>query len=264
MDIIVIFKAILLGVIEGLTEFLPVSSTGHLILIGEQLKFNHVPDMIFETSIQFGAILAVIVFYKQKIKDIFFNFYHKSKEQDLVINLFIAFLPAAIIGLLTHNLIKTYLFNSHIVAISLIFGGVIMIVIDYMKLKLHTRNIYHISKKQALSIGLFQCLAMIPGMSRSGSTIIGGMCTGLSRATAAEFSFFLAIPTILAASLYDLVKNYKLLSLEHLNIIAIGFATSFVIALFVVAFFIEMIKKYGFKPFGVYRIILGFIIILYL
>ncbi len=263
MDYIIIFKTVILGIIEGLTEYLPVSSTAHLILLSEQLNFNEVPNMIFETSIQFGAILAVIIIYRKKIKNILLNFHKKSIEQNFVVNLIIAFMPAAVLGLLTHEFIKSNLFSSNIVAYALIFGGIVMIIIDKLNFKFATKDIFLVSKKQAIIIGIFQSIALIPGMSRSGSTIVGGLLAGLSRKSAAEFSFFLAIPTILAASLYDLIINYKILNIEHINIIATGFMTSFLVAIFVVKFFIEIIRKYGLSPFGYYRIILGLLIITY-
>ena len=264
MELIVIFKAIILGIIEGLTEYLPVSSTGHLIIFGETLKFNSVPDKIFETSIQFGAIMAVLVLYRVKVIKLIKNFYRRSPEQYFCINLMIAFLPAAIIGIMIHDFIKQHLFTSPVVALTLIFGGVVMILVDRTKLPEKTKELEMVTTKQALSIGLFQCLSMIPGMSRSGATIIGGMFSGLSRSAAAEFSFFLAIPTIFGASAYDLFKNRDVLSSDHLGLISIGFFVSFIVALFIVSHFIELNKKFGFTPFGIYRIILGLIILLFI
>jgi undecaprenyl-diphosphatase len=262
MEFLLILKVITLGIVEGLTEYLPVSSTGHLIIIGDKLKFDEIPDKIFETSIQFGAILAVIILYRVRIKNIILNFYKDSPEQKITINLILAFMPAAIIGLLLHGFIKEYLFTVKIVALSLILGGIIMIIIDKLNIQRETKKLENISLKQALSIGFFQCIAMIPGVSRSGATIVGGVLIGLTRKNAAEFSFFLAIPTIFAASVYDIVKHYHLLTLEHLNLILIGFVTSFISAFIVVSRFIGIIQRYGFMPFGIYRVILGCIIIL--
>ncbi len=261
MEFIVILKVIALGIIEGLTEYLPVSSTGHLIILGETLNFNEVPEKIFETSIQFGAILAVVILYRQKIKEILCNFYKDSPEQKFTINLFVAFMPAVIIGLMLHSYIKEYLFSVKIVASSLILGGIVMIIIDKINLTRDTKKLEKITIKQALAIGLFQCLAMIPGVSRSGSTIIGGVLVGLTRKNAAEFSFFLAMPTIFAASIYDLVKNHHLLTMEHFNLIFIGFVASFITAFMVVSRFIAIIQRYGFTAFGIYRIALGIVII---
>ena len=262
MSFIVILKTIILGVIEGFTEYLPVSSTGHLIIVAELLNFNAVPEKIFEITIQLGAILAICVIYYKKFYNIAISLHNNQESQKFVLNLIIAIIPAIIIGYFAHNLIKTLLFSTTIVAISLIIGGIIMIIIDKINFE---KKYYHIEttpKNIALKIGLFQCLAMIPGTSRSGATIIGGVYLGLSKKAATEFSFFLAIPTILGATIFDIANNGTIF-FDYLSLIMIGFVTAFISALIVVVKFVEFIRKFGFSPFGYYRIILGILILLY-
>ena len=260
MDIIVAIKAVILGIIEGLTEYLPVSSTGHLIVFGDLLKFNSVPDKTFEITIQFGAILAVCVLYRHTLTKILFTFYKEKNAKNFVINMIIAVLPAVIIGALAHDFIKNILFSTTVVAYSLIAGGMIMIAADKINFTKKYNNIDEVTKNTALKIGLFQCLAMIPGLSRSGATIIGGVTLGLSKKTAAEFSFFLAIPTIFGATIYELIKS-DISSIDHILPIIIGFITAFLSALIVVSKFIQIIRKFGFSPFGYYRILLGITIL---
>lgn len=256
-----IIKAIILGLIEGLTEFIPVSSTAHLLLASNVMNFNSIQNNLFEIVIQSGAILAICVIYRQKLFKVATNI-ADQKQQKFALNIIIAFLPAAIIGFLIHDFIKSFLFSNLIIAIALILGGIIMIIVE----KNHDNeskiaDLDDISNKTALKIGFFQCIAMIPGVSRSGATIIGGILTGLSRKTATEFSFFLAIPTIFAASIYDLYKNFGSLSLENIEIIIIGLISSFISSLIVIKWFIAYVSKNKFTPFAIYRIILGIVII---
>jgi undecaprenyl-diphosphatase len=257
MEIFLIFKAIILGVIEGLTEFLPVSSTGHLIIASEFLGFNSIPNKLFEIVIQLGAILAICVIYRQKLFGVVCSLNKDKNSWKFSLNILIAFMPALIIGFFAHDYIKKVLFDPLIIAYALIVGGVIMIAIDHVSLKKTYHEIEEFSFPMALKIGFCQIIAMVPGVSRSGSTIIGAMIFGASKKSAAEFSFFLAIPTILAASVYDLFKARNDLTFDHLSLVAIGFIAAFISALIVVKTFIAVIRNYGFSIFGYYRIILG-------
>ncbi|MBT4182930.1 MAG: undecaprenyl-diphosphate phosphatase [Nitrosomonadales bacterium] len=263
MDLYLLWVAFILGIVEGITEFIPVSSTGHLILAAELLKFNDDSSKVFEIVIQLGAILAVMVEYKNKLIQTFKGALHEKVAQNFIIHLFIAFLPAAIMGLLFHQMIKLYLFNPMIVGISLVIGGFIMILIE-KKLTIKTKtNVDQITKKQALVVGLAQCFALIPGVSRSASTIMGGLISGLDRKTATEFSFFLAIPIIFAASLFDLVSNFSILNMQHVPIFLIGFITAFFSAYLIIKVFIKYVANHDFIMFGWYRIIVGIIAIFY-
>ncbi len=256
-------KAITLGVIEGLTEFLPVSSTAHLLLASYLIDFWTIKNNLFEIVIQFGAILAILVLYRKRVFELVLKIKEK-KQQKFILNLIIAFLPAAIIGGLFHGFIKQYLFANLVIALALIIGGVIMILIERKKPKSQIEDVENISLKAAFFIGLFQALAMVPGISRSGATIIGGILLGLNRKAAAEFSFFLAIPTIAAASFYDLLKNYRELSFDNMELILVGMIASFISALLVIKWFIHFISRNSFAVFGIYRIALGVLVILFL
>lgn len=258
-----IFKAIISGVIEGLTEFLPVSSTAHLLLFSWLADFNLVHGNVFEVVIQLGAILAICIIYRARILQILCEFKQKT-QQKFVLNLLLAFMPAAILGLAFHGFIKRVLFSNFYIAFALIIGGIIMIIIDRKSIKYNVDNLDKITPRKALAIGLFQSLAMIPGVSRSGATIIGGLLLGLNRKTAAEFSFFLAIPTIAAASVYDLYKNIDQISIQNFEIIAIGFIAAFLSAIVVIKWFIGYVSKHNFIPFAIYRIALGGVLLFYL
>lgn len=262
MELSLYLKALLMGFVEGLTEYLPVSSTGHLILFGDAIRFNTANASVFEVVIQMGAIAAVIIAYFKKFWHVANSFFTEKKSRHFVWLLVLAFMPAAIFGFLLHEAIKAHLFNSTVVAISLIVGGVIMLIIDRLPLKPRVMDVDALTLPDAIKIGFYQCVAMIPGVSRSGATIVGGMLCGLTKQTAAEFSFFLAVPTLMAAGLYDLYKNWSLLSASDLDLIAIGFASSFVFALLVITFFIKMIVRFGFTPFALYRIVLGAVILM--
>ena len=261
MELPLYVKAILMGLVEGLTEFLPVSSTGHLILFGDAIKFDTPGASVFDIVIQMGAIAAVLVAYFKKFSHVAVSFFNEKKSRNFIWLLLLAFLPAAIIGGVLHSEIKTYLFNPTVVAYSLIVGGIIMFAIDRLPLDVKVKDVDDMSFADALKIGFYQCIAMIPGVSRSGATIIGGMLSGLSKQTAAEFSFFLAVPTLTAAALYDLYKGWSSLSIDDLGLIAIGFVSSFVFAMLVISLFIKMIVRFCFTPFAIYRIILGAIIL---
>ena len=258
-----LFKAIFLGIVEGLTEFIPVSSTAHLLISSYLIDFQTIKNSLFEIVIQFGAILAICVIYRQKIFSVIFNLKQKS-EQKFAINLALAFLPAAFLGALLHGFIKQFLFSNFVIALTLIIGGVLMILIERKPREAKVFELENIKPKTAFQIGLFQSLAMIPGVSRSGSTIIGALLLGLNRKAATEFSFFLAIPTIAAASLYDLLKNSSELTGANIELIIVGLLAAFFSAILVIKWFINFVSKHSFIPFGIYRIVLGILILFFI
>jgi len=257
-----IIKAAILGIVEGITEFLPISSTGHLILSGDILGFNSEMAKTFEVFIQLGAILAVVWMYREKVSSTISDF-GAAKTKRFLLNLLIAFLPAAFFGLLTHSLIKHYLFNPITVAAALIVGGIAMLVIERVVKKPVVMDVDDVSFKQALGIGMAQTLSLFPGVSRAGATIMGAMCIGLERKAATEFSFFLAIPTMFAATFYDLLKNIDYLSANDLPIFAVGFFVSFFSALIVIKAFLGFVTKHTFDSFAIYRIIFGAVVLFY-
>jgi len=264
MDLILILKAILLGLVEGATEFLPISSTGHLIIVGDLLQFLDKPRRdVFEIVIQLGSILSVAWLYQQRLAHVSRQLLVDRQAQRFVLHLLIAFLPLALLGLAFHKQIKLVLFNPSAVAIALILGGLLILLIESLKLKPKTHNVDQMSAMQALKIGLFQALALIPGVSRAGATILGGMRVGLSRQVATEFSFFLALPVMLVASSYDLIKHRELLSVDDLGLFAIGFVSAFFSALLAIKTFIRYVAKHDFKVFAYYRIALGVLVLAY-
>ncbi len=248
-----IFQAIIIAIVEGITEFLPISSTGHMI-ITEKILGMESTDFLkaFTVNIQFGAILSVIILYWKRFFQTI-NFYYK---------LFIAFIPAMILGFLLGDFIDSMLENVMVVAITLLVGGIFLLFVDKWFNK--PKENQEIGLFTALKIGLFQCIAMIPGVSRSAATIVGGMSQGLNRKTAAEFSFFLAVPTMFAATAYKLLKNYKTIDADNINILLIGNVVAFIVAMIAIKSFIAFLTKYGFKVFGYYRILLGAIILILL
>lgn len=245
------FEVVILSIVEGITEFLPISSTGHMIITQSVLGMEN-SDFLkaFLVNIQFGAILSVIVLYWKRFFQTV-HFYYK---------LFIAFIPAAIIGFLLGDYIDMLLENVVVVAITLLLGGIVLIFID--KWLNNPSEKQEITYSKALKIGLFQCIAMIPGVSRSAATIIGGMTQKLNRKTAAEFSFFLAVPTMFAASAYKLLKNYHTITSDNVLMLIGGNVIAFIVALIAIKAFITFLTKYGFKVFGWYRIILGSVILI--
>ena len=257
-----IIKAAVLGIVEGVTEFLPVSSTGHLILAGDVLGFTGDTAKTFEVFIQLGAILAVLWFYREKMSSTIKGI-GTEKTNRFLLNLVIAFLPAAFFGLLTHSYIKRYLFSPVTVAIALIAGGIAIFVIERVVKQSRVLDVDDISFKHALGIGLAQTLSLFPGVSRAGATIMGGMCIGLERKVATEFSFFLAIPTMFAATSYDLLKNIGHLSAADIPVFAIGFFVSFFSALIVIKAFLGFVKGHTFDSFAIYRIIFGAVVLYY-
>ena len=257
-----LFKAAILGIVEGITEFLPISSTGHLILAGDILGFTGSMANTFEVFIQLGAILAVVWIYREKLSSTVKGI-GTEKTNRFLLNLLIAFLPAAFLGLMAHSFIKHYLFNTITVAIALIVGGIAILIIERVVKKPVVMDMDAVSFKQALGIGLAQTLSLFPGVSRAGATIMGAMCFGLERKAATEFSFFLAIPTMFAATSYDLLKNISYLSINDLPIFAVGFFVSFLSALFVIRAFLGFITKHTFDSFAIYRIIFGAVVLFY-
>ena len=263
MDILLILKALILGVVEGATEFLPISSTGHLIIAGDLLDFlTKEKRDVFEIIIQLGAILAVIWEYRIKFIHVATNL-NESKSRQLVINLFIAFLPLAILGLAFHHQIKDLLFNPKSVAIALIVGGFVILFIEKKLPAVKIHYVDDMNWKLALKVGFAQAIALIPGASRAGSTIIGGMCFGLSRTAATEFSFFLAVPVMFAATFYDLYKSRDLLSAHDLTLFLAGFVTAFIAALIVIKVLIRYVANHDFTAFAWYRIVFGAIVLAY-
>lgn len=252
------FAALLMGVIEGLTEFLPISSTGHLILLGYAIGFQGPPGKVFEVSIQLGAILAVVVLYRRRLLEVVTGMWRPATpERFYATNIVLAFLPAMVIGATLHSTITTLLFNPWVVSIALILGGIVIIAIERRGTVPTIQTVAKIGPLTAVLVGFGQALAMIPGTSRSGATIITALLCGVDRKTAAEFSFVLAIPTMLAAVAYSLFKARNELSLDGLGLILVGFVAAFVVALLVVRWVIAVIGRIGFTPFGWYRIGLG-------
>lgn len=251
------WQAVFLGLVEGLTEFLPVSSTGHLILFGDLIGFQGPPGKIFEIVIQLGAILAIVVLYWRKLFGVLLAAPRDKAAQRFILVILLAFLPAMVIGAGAHGFIKSVLFSPWVVSIALILGGIVILIIEGRKTEDRFHDIAEMPPKTALAIGFIQCLAMIPGVSRSGATILGARLMGLDRKTAAEFSFFLAVPTMAAATVYDLYKNGSQLSFEGGAIIGVGFITAFITALLVVRFAVGFIARHGFTPFAWYRIAVG-------
>jgi undecaprenyl-diphosphatase len=251
-----ILDAILTAIVEGLTEFLPISSTGHMILLNSILGNGEDEfTKTFEIVIQLGAIMAIVLLYARRF----------ITKWDIYLKLFVAFLPAAALGFLFHDFIKEKLFNHWVVAISLILGGIVLILLDrILKPTEQTpEELTNISYKQSLFIGCFQCLAMVPGVSRAAATIIGGMFNGLSKKSAAEFSFLLAIPTMFAASGYDLLKFEGTISNEQWTTIGIGFVVAFLTAIVAVKWFVKLLEKHGFAGFGWYRIAIGVLFLVF-
>jgi undecaprenyl-diphosphatase len=256
MELALLLKAVLLGIVEGLTEFLPVSSTGHLIVTGELLDFTGQRAATFEVFIQLGAILGVMWLYRAKIRSVLRGL-DEPPARLFAGNLAVAFLPAAFAGLLFHDFIKQYLFNSHVVAWALIAGGFVMLAIERFAPAPRVHDIDSLSTGDAFKVGLAQVLSLVPGVSRAGATIMGGLATGLSRRAATEFSFFLAMPTMFAATLYDLYKSQGFLHLSDAPLFTVGFVTSFVSALIVVKLFLSYIAHHPFAVFAWYRIAFG-------
>lgn len=257
-------SALILGIVEGITEFLPISSTGHLIIVNQFVGFTEQFTNMFDVVIQLGAILAVVVYFRRRLipsRHKYLTMNHKIF--DLWKKTIVAVIPALAIGALVGDYIEESLFNTTVVALALIVGGIILVYIENKKPLNRITSVEHLTYKTALFIGLIQCLAMIPGTSRSAATIIGAMLLGATRIVAAEFSFFLAIPTMVAASGYTLLKSGSLLTGHEFLVVAVGFIISFIVALLVIAGLMNYISKRDFKPFGYYRIVLGIVVLAY-
>jgi undecaprenyl-diphosphatase len=254
-------KAALLGLVEGATEFIPVSSTGHLILASDWLGLVDERAKTFDIFIQLGAILAIVWIYRERLVRTMADARRDPISRSFLLNLIVAFLPAAVVGFLTHDWIKSKLFNPGVVAIALIVGGLIILLIERWPPKSRVHHVAGIPPGLALGIGLAQVLALIPGTSRSGATIMGGYALGLSRTAATEFSFFLAIPTMLAATTYDLLKSWSVLAATDIPMFAVGFIVSFVSAVVVVKAFLTFVSNHTFSVFAWYRIALGVVLL---
>ncbi|MBN9787317.1 undecaprenyl-diphosphatase [Pseudonocardia sp. TMWB2A] len=260
-----ILLAVLLGIIEGLTEFLPVSSTGHLILASALLGFTGEGTVAFKIAIQLGAILAVIVAYWKRFWNVGVGLLHRDQDAiSFTRNILVGFFPAMLIGAFAYKGIRQLLQSPMTVAIMLIVGGIAILLIERMVKHVRVESVEKMPLKTAIAIGAVQCIAMIPGVSRSGATIMGALLMGVERKTAAEFSFFLAVPTMIGATVFSLWSDRELLSLDDLNLILIGLGTAFVVALFIVKAFVALVGRYGFAPFAWYRIVLGSVALVWL
>jgi undecaprenyl-diphosphatase len=257
MDYYPLLQALILGIVEGLTEFLPVSSTGHLILVGDLLDFNDEKGKLFEIVIQSGAILAVCWEYRQRLISVIRGLPHSREAQRFVLNIGVAFMPLAVLGLLFGKLIKATLFNPITVASTFIIGGFIILWAEKRVHRVRVENVEDLNVTDALKLGLAQACALIPGTSRSGATIIGGLLFGLSRKAATEFSFFLAIPTLLLATVYQLYKERHLLSFDDIGMWVVGFVSAFISAFFCVRWLLRYISSHDFTIFAWYRIAFG-------
>jgi len=262
VDTVLLVKAAIMGIVEGLTEFLPISSTGHLILTGALLHFDDEKAKVFDIAIQTGAILAVILVYWQKIRSTIASLPTDRQAQRFALNVVVGFLPAAVIGLLFGKAIKAHLFIPVVVASTFIIGGFIILWAEKRPPgSVRIENVDDMTPWDALKVGLVQCFAMIPGTSRSGSTIIGGMLLGLSRKAATDFSFFLAIPTLIGAAVYSLYKERALLSVADIPLFAVGLVFSFVSAWLCVKWLLRYISTHDFIPFAWYRIAFGIVVL---
>jgi len=262
LDVVLLIKAAIMGVVEGLTEFLPISSTGHLILAGSLLGFDDDKSKVFDIAIQTGAIFAVILVYWQRLKDTAAGLGYDARARRFVLNVAIGFLPAVVLGLLFGKAIKAHLFTPTVVASTFILGGFVILWAERRSPSaVRIQDVEQMTPWDALKVGLVQCLAMVPGTSRSGATIIGGMLLGLSRKAATDFSFFLAIPTLIGAGLYSLYKERALLSAADIPLFGVGLAFSFVSAWICVRWLLRYISSHSFVPFAWYRIAFGIVVL---
>jgi undecaprenyl-diphosphatase len=264
VDVVLLVKAAIMGIVEGLTEFLPVSSTGHLILAGSLLGFDDDKAKVFDIAIQTGAILAVIIVYWQKIRETLVALPTQQRARRFALNVIVGFLPAGVIGLVAYKTIKAHLFNPGVVASAFIVGALVILWVERRKdaeRVVRVQSVDDMSVMDALKVGFVQCLGMIPGTSRSGATIIGGMLLGLSRKAATEFSFFLAMPTLVGAAVYSLYKERALLSAADLPLFIVGLVFSFISAWLCVRWLLRYISTHSFVPFAWYRIAFGIVVL---
>jgi undecaprenyl-diphosphatase len=260
-----IMVAIILGIVEGLTEYLPVSSTGHLILATELMGYDAQKWALFNIAIQPGAILAIVVLYWRTFLDVMTGLFKMQPSAiTFVRNVLLAFFPAVILGLVLGDQIDALLENAHVVAWALIIGGFAILLVERFARPVESGGVAKLSLQQSIGVGLVQCLAMVPGVSRSGATILGAMALGVDRKTAAEFSFFLAVPTLTGATVLQMYKHGSGLTDTGVELIAIGFVVSFLVALVVVKLFVSAISRYGFAPFAYYRIVAGIAALIWL
>ena len=262
MDTVLLVKAAIMGIVEGLTEFLPISSTGHLILAGALLGMDDAKGKVFDIAIQTGAILAVIIVYWQRIRDTITSLPTQRRAQRFAANVLVAFLPAVVLGLLFGKAIKAHLFTPVVVASTFIIGGFIILWAEKRNTPARIHSVDEMTRMDALKVGLLQCFAMIPGTSRSGATIIGGMLLGLSRKAATDFSFFLAIPTLIGAGAYSLFKERALLSAADIPLFGVGLVFSFLSAWLCVRWLLRYITTHNFVPFAWYRIGFGIVVLM--
>lgn len=263
LDLFVLLKAVVLGLVEGATEFIPVSSTGHLIIVSEWLSFTGAKAATFVIFIQLGAILAIVWLYREKLLEWTFSVVRSETSRRLWLNLLVAFIPAAAVGFLFHRSIKAFLFSPLVVAAALVAGGLAILVIEWWEPKTSIEDLDGVSYRTALGIGIAQVLALVPGVSRSGATIMGAYVLGCSRRVATEFSFFLAIPVMAAATLFDLWESRADLSGSDVPVFAIGFIVSFLSALVVVRGFLRFVSNHTFLSFAWYRIAFGILLLVY-
>lgn len=262
MDTVLLIKAAIMGIVEGLTEFLPISSTGHLILVGSLLGMDDAKGKVFDIAIQTGAILAVIIVYWQRLRSVAQGLGSDARARRFVLNVAIGFLPAVVLGLLFGKAIKAHLFTPLVVASTFILGGFVILWAERrQQTAVRIQDVDQMSPLDALKVGLVQCLAMVPGTSRSGATIIGGMLLGLSRKAATDFSFFLAIPTLIGAGLYSLYKERALLSVADIPLFGVGLLFSFISAWICVRWLLRYISSHSFVPFAWYRIAFGIVVL---
>ena len=261
MDLILLLKALILGIVEGVTEFLPISSTGHLIVVGDLLNYNDEQSKVFKIVIQFAAILAVCWAFKNRIGQAIGGLRADPVQQRFATLILVGFLPALVLGYLFHSTIKMYLFNPITVAGALIVGGVLILYIEKRAYQPRFEKVEDMPWRTALAVGFAQSIAMFPGVSRAGATIMGGLIFGLSRKTATEFSFFLAIPTMTAATVYDVYKNWALLRMDDLPIFALGFVAAFIAAMLTVKGLLKFVSSHTFVAFAWYRIAFGGVVL---
>lgn len=263
MDFTALMQALLLGLVEGLTEFLPVSSTGHLILASELIGFAGDESVAFKIAIQLGSILAVLVAYRQRFTHVAVGLLRRDAGSiAFTRNVALGFLPALLVGAFAYSAVRRLLESPLVVAVALVLGGVAILLIEWLVTPGRPRPVEAMPARTAAAVGVVQCIAMIPGVSRSGATIMGGLLFGLDRRTAAEYSFFLAVPTMAAATAYTLYREWHLLTPDGLSMIAVGFVVAFLSALVVVRWLVDFVGRHGFAPFAWYRIVLGGIAIL--
>lgn len=257
MDLILLIKALIMGIVEGLTEFLPISSTGHLILAGDLMHFNSEAGQVFEIVIQTGAVLAIVWEYRERFLNVLRGLATEDRARRFVVNLFIAFLPLAFIGLTLNKFLKAHLFKPIPVALAFIIGGLVILWAERRKHTIRVHTVDEMTWMDALKVGFAQCLALIPGTSRSGATIIGGLFFGLSRQAATEFSFFLAVPTLMVAGAYELYKERALLSAADTGWFGVGFVAAFISAFLCVRWLLRYVSTHTFNAFAWYRIAFG-------